>query len=217
MDESQDSCCPILASPEELSALLDGDLEPARAAELRAHAADCPACCRVTAELRAVRGGLQELGGADLGAAAQERDLWADIRRAHRREVNPGFWRRYWLAPAGALVGAAAAALLVWLLVLPGARPGAPPVEALAAVLDAERTYQQAIAGLEGALTERPDGYDSQAQRTIQQGLADIDTVIARCREALRAAPEDLGAHRAMLAAYQHKVDFLSELVGEAL
>jgi anti-sigma factor RsiW len=218
VDDPRDTCCPVQVSPEELSALLDGDLEPARAEELRTHTACCPACRELTAGLQAVRGGLRELGGVGL-----ERDLWADIRRERQREVRAergeglGFWRRYWLAPAGALLGAAAAALVVWLVFVPGQPTGHAPVEALAAVLDAERTYQQAITGLEGAVAEPQTGYDGETQKTIKQGLADIDAVITRCREALRAAPEDLGAHRAMLAAYQHKVDFLTDLVGEAL
>ncbi|HOX46692.1 MAG TPA: zf-HC2 domain-containing protein [Myxococcota bacterium] len=223
MDDTRDTRCLVQASPEELSALLDGDLEPARAAELAAHLDRCPACCQIAAELGAVRGGLRALGDADRAEAAQARDLWADIRRERRREVRAergegqAWWRRYWLAPAGALLGAAAAALVLWLVFVPGPQTGRAPVEALTAVLDAERTYQLAIAGLEGSLAQPQAGYDSETQRTIRQGLADIDTVIERCREALRASPDDLGAHRAMLAAYQHKVDFLSDLVGEAL
>jgi len=207
--------CPLDLGAEELSALLDGDLASDRAEALGAHLASCAACRRLEDELRALRGGLGALREVTPG-----RDLWADIRRARRRELGAergGFWRRFWLAPAGALAGAAAAALALWLALGPGEPAARPPVEAMVAVLEAERTYQTAIAGLESALAEPGSGFDSEARRTIRQGLADIDAVIARCREALRAAPEDLGAHRAMLAAYQHKVDFLSDLVGEAL
>jgi hypothetical protein len=79
------------------------------------------------------------------------------------------------------------------------------------------RTYQEAIAGLEGSLLDGQTGLPEETRATIRKGLDDIDAVIARCRQALSDAPEDLQAHRAMLAAYQHKVDFLTELTGEAL
>jgi len=129
--------------------------------------------------------------------------------------------RRWWVVPAAAAVGAAAALLLVWPPGSPpGQRPGGQierPVKALSAVIRAEQTYVEAIASLKKALQGTETGYGPQVRRTVEQGLADIDRTIERCRQALRRDPSDLGAHEVMLAAYQHEVDFLTELLGESL
>ena len=129
--------------------------------------------------------------------------------------------RRWWVVPAAAAVGAAAALLLVWLPGSPpGQRPGGQierPVKALSAVIRAEQTYVEAIASLKKALQGTETGYGPQVRRTVEQGLADIDRTIERCRQALRRDPSALGAHEVMLAAYQHEADFLTELLGESL
>jgi hypothetical protein len=202
---------------ETLSAELDGDLEPQRAEALRAHLAECATCRDRRAQLAAVVAGLAELGRVE-----PERDLWPAIaagRPAPRRGWRERL-RRWWLAPAAAAVGAAAALLLVWWLGGPAAPEGggpAGPGRALAEVQQAEQTYARAIASLESALAEQQPMADPAVRRTIEQGLAEIDQTLERCRRALRRRPHDLAAHQTLLAAYQHKVDFLTELVGESL
>jgi anti-sigma factor RsiW len=214
-DRERGEGCP---GPEELSALLDGDLPVEEEACLQAHLAGCAACRAATEELGALR---VRLPG--LAVVEPPRDLWPAIRRARRRELRAeaggfrGAFGRAWLLPAGALAGAAAAALVFFLAVGLGPDRPAPALQALVAVQSAERTYQDAIAGLEQALEGDQAELAPEVRATIRKGLEDIDAVIARCRQVLRDAPDDLAAHRAMLAAYQHKVDFLTELVGESL
>ena len=207
------------ASDEQLSALLDGDLAAEETARIAKHLESCSECAGVRDELCEMRTGL--LGLAD---AAPRRDLWPSIAEGHRRENRSGLksWlKRFWLLPAASAAGAAAALLVVWMMGTPGASgPTAEPtgpVKARTAVLEAEQTYSSAVGVLQKALGEQKPGYSGEAKIAIEQGLADIDQTIARCRLALRANPEDLAAHETMLAAYQHKVDFMTELLGEQL
>lgn len=81
--------------------LLAGELEPARAAELTAHAVSCARCGSLLAELR--RGRDAFVASAALPDAVAQRVL----ERARERRVAG--WR--WAAPA---LAAAAAALLTW-------------------------------------------------------------------------------------------------------
>lgn len=216
-DKEKTMACP---TDEELSALLDGDLEAGRRAEVDAHLEACAAC-------REARDGLSSML-ADLSSLADEepgRDLWPAIQRAHEHEAGKagglaGWFRRFWSLPAMAAAGAAAALLIVWMvggMGGPGPAPTGKPLKALAAVQSAEQTYVDAVAALERELVTDKQNFSPEVQATIEQGLADIDKTLDRCRQALRAAPEDLGAHQAMLAAYQHKVDFLTELLGETM
>lgn len=209
--------CP---NDEELSALLDGDLEPDRQAELDAHLEDCSTCQQARDALAAL---VTDLGG--LAEAEPDRDLWPAIQRAHEHQAAEagglmGWLRRFWALPAMAAAGATAALLIVWMVGGPGGvapTPTGKPLKALAAVQNAEQTYVDAVAALERELMTDKQNFSPEVQATIEQGLADIDKTLDRCRQALRAAPEDLGAHQAMLAAYQHKVDFLTELLGETM
>ena len=52
-----------------------------------------------------------------------------------------------------------------------------------------------------------------QAFETIQKGLAEIEQVVEPCRQAIRANPASLEPRRVMLAAYQQKVDLLTEVL----
>ena len=205
-------------APEELSAYLDGDIEAARAGEVAAHLEGCAACRDVLAHLQAMTAGLKVLGDE-----VPARDLWRGVERslAAKRPVRSGWWRRFWMVPASAVAGAAAA-LLVLLLVSEqppagSSREPAGPVQALQAVAEAEVNYRNAVASLQQALREGEPGWSPETRAVIEQGLADIDRTIARCRTALEDNPLDMEAQETMLAAYQHKVDFLTELVSDTL
>ena len=52
-----------------------------------------------------------------------------------------------------------------------------------------------------------------QAFETIQKGLAETEQVVERCRQAIRANPGSLEPRQVMLAAYQQKVDLLTEVL----
>ena len=74
---------------EELSSLIDGDVEESRALGIQSHLDECQACSRAADEFRALK--------SDLSALAEvepRRDLWPAIQRA--REPGVSWWRRFW-------------------------------------------------------------------------------------------------------------------------
>jgi hypothetical protein len=93
----------------------------------------------------------------------------------------------------------------------------AGPIEALQAVADAELNYRQAIGSLEQALGPQRGRWSQQTRDVVEHGLAEIDKTLEKCRTALKNNPADLEAQETMLAAYQHKVDFLTDLVAESM
>lgn len=149
MPEAPTRCLPFV---DDLSALLDDELEAGREAELRAHVESCPHCSRVMHELCNVDLALASLAAPAVDSALRGR-LAArlareDAPRATPRPARPAPARRprrgRVLGLAGALA-AAAAVVLVLLLGLPRdvsqpappiaqapappADPGAPPPE----------------------------------------------------------------------------------------
>jgi anti-sigma factor RsiW len=66
----------------ELSALLDGELEPQHAAQLERHLRECTECTRELAIMR-------ELGGAMRTMSARRRTVWDGV---HRRITRPAGW-----------------------------------------------------------------------------------------------------------------------------
>jgi anti-sigma factor RsiW len=104
--------CP---APEELTALLEGELTENRGPQLRAHATDCPACAaelevqrRLLARLAAPVPGLPSEGGV---AAVMARLDAAEARPARPARARPGRWA--WAGLAAMAATAAAAALVV--------------------------------------------------------------------------------------------------------
>lgn len=117
------------AFEEDLSALLDGELEAARASEVRAHAAACAACTRRLAALRAVDAALGDVASAPLHGEpprlAALRARLADRSSAAGTGARraPPRRRTRWLLPAVAGATAAAASALFTLL-----RPDPAPI-----------------------------------------------------------------------------------------
>ncbi len=140
MNERTDDRCP--AFEEDLSAWIDGELPPPRAAQLVAHVASCGACTDRVAALRAIDAGLQSLdAGTDPARIARIHEAIAARIHGDVVVALPAARRapprtRRWAAPllAGA-VGAAAAATLV-LLVRPPPAPEPTARERIAAARD---------------------------------------------------------------------------------
>lgn len=202
---------------EELSAYLDSDLEASKLEEIKSHLESCQECSAVCDELGSLRTGLSALSDSE-----PVRDLWPAIERARAKTAEAGFaaWlRKFWMVPVSAAAGAAAV-LLVFTLVGPTTQPAkepAGPVTALQAVAKAENDYRKAIDSLEGALQESREGWDPKTRQIVEQGLAEMNGTIEKCRAALKENEEDPKAQEAMLAAYQYKVDFLTDLVADSL
>ncbi len=208
------------ATDEELSAFLENDLDEARQAEISAHLAECTQCHDATEELRSITAGLAALNIEDLPNA-----LFARIESAHREKAADTlgrrlsrWWERWWKMPAiAAAMGTAVVLLLVWPSV---PTPGTPApltemdkVKALDSVMAAQQTYATAIESLESSFHNEKAKYNPQTQKMLEQSLADINDAITRCRRMINQNPNDIDAHRTALAAYQQKVDLLTELI----
>lgn len=89
-------------SPEELSALLDGELEDARREKVEAHLKGCAECAGLLKRLAAASGEFREHGRAK----TPDRVLAPALGEAQRR-ARPRFWATQWavaLAAAGLLL-----------------------------------------------------------------------------------------------------------------
>jgi anti-sigma factor RsiW len=201
---------------EELSAFIDGDVEAPRAGEIHSHLEVCEDCARAVEELRRLRDDLSGLADIE-----PRRDLWPAVRRARAQPPAVSWWRRFWMIPAAAVVGAAAALLVVFVLGPPvdGDTDKKPksPLTALQAVANAEVEYKNAIDSLQAAVKTAQPEWSPQTRAVVEQGLAQMDVTIDKCREALKQNQTDPDAQEALLTAYQYKVDFLTDLVADLL
>lgn len=158
---SHDPICARFA--EDLSALLDGELAPAREAEVRAHLEGCAACRDRVGALRGVDEALRAAAPpavpadlrARLRARIEEADGGTRAPDAPPRvaPVTPRRSRRWQRSSLGAaLTAAAALALYLTLPRLPGPLPGLDelPAEELALVMELETIEDlEVIANLE--------------------------------------------------------------------
>jgi anti-sigma factor RsiW len=188
---------------EELSAFIDGDVEEARVAKIQSHLDQCAACSGVAEELRTLRGDLSKLAEVE-----PQRNLW--------RPPEVSWWRRFWMVPVAAAVGAAAALLIVFVVGRPVDKP-AGPLTALETVAKAEVEYKNAIDALETAVKTSKPKWSPETKAVVEQGLAQMNQTIDKCRTALKQNQSDPEAQEALLTAYQYKVDFLTDLVADSL
>jgi putative zinc finger protein len=203
---------------EELSAFIDSDLEADRTAVLEAHLAECELCQSEVEEIKAMRSGLKSLA-----AVEPQKDLWPQIQQASSPKQAgrlADWFKKFWMVPTAALGGAAAALLIFFLAAGPTVEEvKAPqgPQTALASVQQAEIEYRNAIAALEAALTKDNPDWSPEIQKVVRDSLLEIDQSIKKCRMALKNSPDNRIAQESVLTAYQHKVDFLTELVAQTL
>jgi hypothetical protein len=153
--------------------------------------------------LRALRGDLSKLADVE-----PQRDLYPP--------PAVSWWRRFWVVPAAAVAGAAAALLIVFVVGRPVDKP-AGPLTALETVAKAEVEYKNAIEALETAVKTSEPGWSPETKAVVEQGLAQMNQTIERCRTALKQNQRDPDAQEALLTAYQYKVDFLTDLVADSL
>jgi anti-sigma factor RsiW len=86
---------------QKIVALLDGELAPAVAAEVRRHCEACAQCRQVLQDFSAVRGVL-----AAHGSSAPLRPIWPVVRVRREKAASPGFRPAFGFATAAAaLVG----------------------------------------------------------------------------------------------------------------
>ncbi len=211
---------------ETLSAFVDGDLSPAEAQAVRAHAAGCPRCTASIEELRAMF----------TAARALERPeppptLWAAVEGAMARHDRP-WWLSLRLFGTGALAGAAAVSLVALGLsswrahqataaAPPVVAPAAPAVAAADPLLDeaeaefarAAGVYEKAIEKLRGLLAREEPRWSPAERARCAERLAQLDEAIATSRELAHKSPADGVGNEQLFAAYQQKIAFLAEAV----
>lgn len=203
---------------EMLSALIDGELTDELRSMVANHVDRCAKCREALRDVEQIRSGLTELA-----AINQPADLWPQIERQRKLEMGVPIierLRRWWFVPIAAASCAAAIALLLWIGSAADDQDQAEEqdaIEAIQSVNKARLAYREAIVALERALAGRIDDFEPAVRETIEQSLADIDQAIERCQNAVGENPDNPEAHLAVLAAYQRKVDLLSELVLGAL
>lgn len=201
----------------ELSAWLDGDLDPRAAERVAAHVESCAGCRAEADLLRAVIAGARGLERPEPPVT-----LWPAIEgRLAREERAVVRWRQVLF---GAFAGAACAAVVALALGAVGGRvsgrdTAVAPVtsdpalaEAQAEFENAARAYERAIDKLRGLLDREQARWSEDARARCAERLARLDETIARSREALRRMPSD-GAGRELFAAYSQKIALLTEAV----
>ena len=185
------------AFEEDLSALLDGELEPAREAEVRAHTAGCARCAERLARLARVDEALRSLPDAETpadlaerlrvrleeerrrsSASAEDRGRSLDARQAPPSQ-RPQPRRRRWL-PFAATALAAAAAFALY-LVFGRPRPaGEEPTLA-----ERERTAPEPEIARREVPPEPPEELVSGPELEAIQSASDEDLALALALDTL--------------------------------
>jgi hypothetical protein len=107
-------------SPEEVMALLDGELAPADASAVSTHLAECPECASLAAQLRDTSDSLSQWTVQPVSTTLEEAVMSAATKSAtgsipakSSRNVGPGLWKWNLWATGGGRAVAAIAILLV--------------------------------------------------------------------------------------------------------
>jgi anti-sigma factor RsiW len=162
MSEIAERCAPFEA---DLSALLDDQLDAARAGEVQEHTESCRECARRLAALRAVDAELRHVAAAKadpvriegLRSALASRlraEASGDTRAPIARRAAPQ--RRRWFAPVALIATAAAVAALLFVM-----RPIVPMVAPVSEVVVTPQAAQMSRADAELAARELAAGIDT--------------------------------------------------------
>jgi hypothetical protein len=211
-----------------LSEYLDDELSALERAALEQHLAGCDDCRAVLTDLRAVTA-----IAAGAAPVLPAHDLWPEIATrigapapagvvalaGRRPRPRFSFTLPQLAAAAVVLMGISASA--VWVAIggrapdgpvasAPAARPGASP-----AVLagNEQRSYEAAIAELEGALASSRGQLDTATVRVLERSLATIDRAIDEARVAVDRDPGNPYLHRHLDGAMKKKMDILRRAV----
>jgi hypothetical protein len=213
---------------ERLSAFSDGDLSPAEAQNLRAHAAGCARCTAVLQELAAMVGAVGALERLEPSPT-----LWRAIEGELQRRERPR-WLTFRPFLVGALAGGAAVAAFIAVRathspvvvaqvapasagdLVPAATADPPDpllTEAEAEFAQAAAAYERSIAKLRDLLVREETRWSPAERTRTAERLARLDETIARSRELARRTPGDSAGNEQLFAAYQQKITFLAAAV----
>jgi anti-sigma factor RsiW len=178
---------------EEINRMVDGELDPRRAARLDRHLAECGECRALLADLRRIVGGAAEIEGPE-----PSDEVWRNIRAGLEARALPT-----------SAEGAPLDRRPLFGLSLPAVRYAGAAALTLAKLDEAQNHYEQAVRALGEAFAAEKGALDPQVAELFERNLAVIDSTIQACRAAVRAEPDDLEARNYLLAAYTQKVALL--------
>ena len=209
---------------ERLSAFIDGDLDPAEQAEVRAHVESCRACRGLAQDLTRLR----DAAGA-LGGVRPPDHVWLEIagqiRLSETREprlVAPVRLRPalvQWIGLAAALVVITLGAYLFTRFTRPAETPTGnasrpASVEAFTEELRlAIEHSERAGAELEALIKSGEGSLDPAMADTLQRNLAVVNQAIAESRTALTNEPSSLTARASLFEALSRKISVLQSTV----
>ena len=199
-----------------LDLYVDGELEPGRRAEVRAHVDGCADCRAGLEERRELARAVEQLPRE----LAPTRDLLPGIRRATVQRRRP-LW--FWAGMAASLV---ALSTVAWVTLRAPEKtetagritvPDLPQPWSVARVNQlefemAEEEYELAAERLLQLLEEREDSLSPETLELVEENLRIIDQAIDEVRDALESAPEDPANGHALNALHRQKVEFLWRL-----
>jgi anti-sigma factor RsiW len=221
----------------QLSGYVDRHLDPARAAEVRAHLLSCDACRGIADDLGLVRDAARALGPIE-----PPPHVWLEIAGRVRLEGGTAKVESPLHAAAPAVtsrpqserwqwLGLAAGLLLTTLAVYSITRTDTPapvPVDTTASgnaaevptvetfeetMKRAEAEYEKAIAQLEQIVKSGDPRVSASAAAALHGSVTKIDSAIAESRAALKETPESQPARTSLFEALRNKVNLLQHTV----
>ncbi|HXW97187.1 MAG TPA: zf-HC2 domain-containing protein [Gemmatimonadales bacterium] len=193
-------------SPEQLSLLIDGELEPGETGIVESHLAGCAECAALLTQLRRVVARAQSLEDRPLRA-----DLWPGVAAAigatpsPRRRISLSIPQLLAAGIVIMLLSGGAVASLLWRQAprltqasAGGAEPSVVPSEATpVADRPARRGYEAAVSELQAELEAGRGKLDTATVRVVEEKLKLVDRAIGEAERALAADPANsyLRAH----------------------
>jgi hypothetical protein len=204
----------------ELSAYLEGESRP----EVPRHAASCPFCSVLLADLQLIRTEVRSLPLQEPPAR-----VWANVRATlaaegiiREPESRAGWFKfpvlAHWAAPVGALAALVviSAALLVPSASIDHARTAAwlsvSDRDAIAArVLEVEdNTLANTVSELEKSFASRQASLEPSVKQAYLAGLKTLDNSIRETRASVEREPGNTLARQYLVAAYTQKAEVLA-------
>jgi anti-sigma factor RsiW len=210
-----------------LSEYLDDELPPGERAAIEAHLRHCVACGAVLADLKRI-----VARASGLEDRLPERDLWPGIAARIGAipaptpvvEIAAGRRARRWSFSLPQLATAGIALMVLsaggaWLLhpaagrvaTAPATPAPAPVLTASARSRSAGRSYDAAVADLEGVLDAGRGRLDTATVRVIERNLATIDSAIVQAQRAVAADSANLYLNSHLADTRRRKLELLRQ------
>ena len=217
-------------STADIQALIDGSLNPIRAAELEQHLERCDSCRALADDLKRIRDLADTLGDPE-----PPDHVWLQIAgrlrqqgRVHDQPATTATGRHQyvWLAIAATLVLAVGASLV---LLMPqfsspsgapaastpqgNAGPAATVQSGVEDLMKAEQLLQSGVAKLEQGIGSDGQGLPADVAQTLKTNLKILDQAIAESTDAVQKEPGNVAARNSLFDALQRKISLLQDTI----